>query len=265
MTRAVRAGMFLVISALFVLAAACGSDDTPPDAEFAPRIEVFAPIDVAEVIVADNAESDYLLRVVSGLPNGCAKYDNMHVNVGAAVITVSVMNTIPEDVRVACTLEYGSHDRAVELQGLETATDYEIIINSATNLTFTTEAEPTEGMRSVQARILDFRLELTNSIPLTYDLIMNSGLESSCITRGDANQSRSGGRLFGDLIRINLTNLEDIDATVECTGEFTPYEIRVTLPGNFVIDGEYEILLNFGNVYEFIGGSTVLRIKPPTT
>ena len=265
MTQAVRAGMFLVISALFVLAAACGSDDTPPDAEFAPRIEVFAPIDVAEVIVADNAESDYLLRVVSGLPNGSAKYDNMHVNVGAAVITVSVMNTIPEDVRVACTLEYGSHDRAVELQGLETATDYEIIINSATNLTFTTEAEPTEGMRSVQARILDFRLELTNSIPLTYDLIMNSGLESSCITRGDANQSRSGGRLFGDLIRINLTNLEDVDATVECTGEFTPYETRVTLPGNFVIDGDYEILLNFGNVYEFIGGSTVLRIKPPTT
>ena len=265
MTRAVRAGMFLVISALFVLAAACGGDDTPPDAEFAPRIEVFAPIDVAEVIVKDDGESDYLLRIVSGLPNGCAKYDSVHVNVETGIITVSVMNTIPEDVRVACTEIYGSHDRTVELQGLETATDYEIIINSATSLTFTTEAEPTEGMRSVQARIFDFRLELTNSTPLTYDFIMTSGLESSCITRGDANQSRSGGRLFGDLIRINLTNLENIDSAVKCTGDFTPYETRVTLPGNFVIDGEYEILLDFGNVYQFIGGSTELRIKPPTT
>ena len=265
MNRAGRAGMLLVISTLFVLVAACGSDNRPPDAEFAPRIEVLAPIDVAEVVVTDDAEPDYLLRIVSGLPNGCAKYDNMHVNVGTGVITVSVMNTIPEDFRVACTEIYGSHDRTVELPGLETATDYEIIINSAINLTFITEAEPTEGMRSVQARILDFRLELTNSNPLTYDFIMNSGLESSCITRGDANQSRSGGRLFGDLIRINLTNLEDIDSTVECTGEFTPYETRVTLLGNFVMDGEYEILLNFGNVYEFRGGSTVLRIKPPTS
>jgi hypothetical protein len=265
MNWAVRTGMFLVISALFVLAAACGSDDTPPAAEFAPRIEVLAPIDIAEVVVTDDTEPDYLLRIVSGLPNGCAKYKNTHVSIGTDVITVRVMNTIPEDVRVACTAIYGSHERSIKLLGLETATDYEIIVNSAVDLTFTTEPEPTEGTRSVQARILDFRLEVTNSNPLTYDFIMNSGLESSCITRGEVNQSRSGGRLFGDLIRINLTNLEDIDSTVECTGEFTPYEARVTLPGNFVVDGDYEILLNFGNVYEFKGGLTVMRIKPPTS
>ncbi|MFP6593499.1 MAG: hypothetical protein VB860_00780 [Dehalococcoidia bacterium] len=265
MNRAVRAGMFLVIPVLFVLATACGSDDTPPDAEFAPRIEVLAPIDQAEVVVTGDAEPDYLLRIVSGLPNGCAKYDNTHVRTIGDVITVSVMNTIPEDVRVACTEIYGSHERTVELQGLENATDYEIIVNSAVNLTFSTEAEPTEGTRSVQAEIIDFRLELMNTAPLTYDFIMSSGLESSCITRGEVVQSRSGGRLFGDLIRINLTNLEDIDSTVECTGQFTPYEMRVTLPGSFAVDAEYEILLNFGNVYKFIGGSTELRIQPPTS
>jgi len=265
MNRAVRAGMILVISALFVLAAACGGDDTPPDAEFAPRIEVLAPIDIAEVVVTDDIEPDYLLRIVSGLPSGCAEYANTHVSVGTDVITVRVMNTIPEDVRVACTAIYGSHERSIELLGLETATDYEVTVNNTVNLTFTTEPEPTEGTRSVQARISNFRLEVTNSNPLTYDFIMKSGLESSCITRGEANQSRSGGRLFGDLIRINLTNLENIDSTVECTGEFTPYETRVTLPGNFVVEGEYEIMLNFGNVYEFIGGLTVMRIKPPTS
>lgn len=265
MNRAVRAGMFLVISALFLLAAACGSDDTPPDAEFAPRIEVLAPIDEAEVVVTGDAEPDYLLRIVSGLPNGCAKYDDTHVKTVGDVITVTVMNTIPEDVRVICTAIYGSHERTVELRGLENATDYEIIVNSAVNLTFTTETEPTEGTRSVQARIVDFRLELMNDSPLTYDFIMNSGLESSCITRGEAVKSRSGGRLFADLIRINLTNLENIDSTVECTGGFTSYEARVTLPGNFAVGDEYKILLNFGNQYEFIGGATELKILPPTS
>lgn len=265
MNRAVRAGMFLAISALFVLAAACGSDDTPPDAEFAPRIEVLAPIDIAEVVITDDAVPDYLLRIVSGLPGGCAEYANTLVSVGTDVITVRVMNTIPEDVRVACTAIYGSHERSIELLGLETATDYEITVNNTVNLTFTTEPEPTEGRRSVQARIVDFRLELTNNNPLTYDFFMTSGLESSCIIRGEVVQSRSGGRLFGDLIRINLTNLENIDSTVECTGEFTPYETRVTLPGGFLVGGEYEILLNFGNVYEFIGGSVELRIQPPTS
>ncbi len=265
MNRAVRAGMFLAISALFVLAAACGSDDTPPDAEFAPRIEVLAPIDEAEVVITGDAEPDYLLRIVSGLPNACAKYENTLVNIGSGVITVRVMNTVPEDIRVACAEIYGSHERTVELLGLEKTTDYEIIVNNTINLTFTTEAEPSDGTRSIQARILDFRLELTNSSPLMYEFIMNSGLESSCITRGQVAQSRSGGRLFGDLIRINLTNLEDIDTTVECTGEFTPYEARATLPGNFVVGGEYKILLNFGNQYEFVGGTTELRILPPTS
>jgi hypothetical protein len=38
----------------------------------------------------------------------------------------------------------------------------------------------------------------------------------------------------------------------------------VTLPGVFEKGGEYRILLNFGNRYEFIGGSSALRLLPPT-
>jgi hypothetical protein len=255
--------LILVVSALFVTAAACG-EDAPPDAEFAPRIEVIAPIDEAEVIAVRDPEPRYQLRIVSGLPNSCATHENTRVNIVGNAIVVEVRNTLPADVRVACAEIYGSHEGTVELPGLEPATDYEISINGAVDLTFTTEAKVDDGTRSVLAPITKFRLELTNSDPPEYDFVVDSGLESSCMTRGEVTRTRSGGRLFGNLIHVSLTNVEETDPETECSNDFTPYEARVTLPGVFEKGGEYRILLNFGNRYEFIGGSSALRLLPPT-
>ncbi len=263
MNSALRTGLILVISALFVTAAACG-EDAPPDAEFAPRIEVIAPIDEAEVITVRDPDPGYRLRIVSGLPDSCANHKNPTVNVLGNAIVVEVLNTVPADVRVACAEIYGSHEGTVELPGLEPATDYEISINGAVNLTFTTEALVDDGTRSVLAPIMDFSLELTKVDPPAYDFILNSGLESSCTTRGEVTSTRSGGRLFGNIIHVSLTNVEETDPATECSNDFTPYETRVTLPGVFERNGEYEILLNFGNRYEFIGGATTLRLQPPT-
>ncbi|HCV28144.1 MAG TPA: hypothetical protein QGI07_09245 [Dehalococcoidia bacterium] len=258
-----RTGLLLVISALFVVAMACGSD-APPDAEFAPRIEVMAPIDEAEVVVITDPEHEYQLRIVSGLPNACAEYKETHVKILGNDITVDVRNTIPVDVRVACAEIYGSHERIVELVGLEPSTDYQISVNGAASLSLTTEAALDDGTRSVLAPIMDFRLELTNTSPPAYDFIVNSGLESSCMTQGEAVQTRSGGRLFGNLIRVSLTNIEKVDVATECVRQFTPYEARLTLPGTFETGGDYEILINFDKQYEFKGGATETRLLPPT-
>lgn len=259
MKGAVRAGLIVVIAALSVAAVACGGEDPPPDPEFALRIEVLAPIDEAEVVTVVGPETEYMLRIVSGLPNGCAEYKNTLVNIAGDAVTVDVRNTVPADLRVACAAIYGFEERTVELIGLVPATEYTITINGTVSLTLTTEAAPVQGQRSVHAPLLDSRLELTASSPPAYDLIVGTGVESTCMTRGEVSHSRSGGRLFGNLIRVNVTNIEEIDPLIECSEEFTPYEVRVTLPGAFKPGGKYELLLNLDERYEFIGGATELR------
>lgn len=259
MKRALRAGLIPAIAALFVVASACGGDDAPPDAEFAPRIEVFAPIDEAEVVIVAGPEPEYRLRIVSGLPNSCAEYKNTLVNVVGNTITVDVRNTVPADLRVACAAVYGSEERTVELTGLQPTTDYVITVNAIASLTLTTEAAPVEGQRAVEAPLMNLSLELTRNSPPAYDLVIDTGLESTCMTPGVVDQSRSGGRLFGHLIRVNLTNLEEITPDAECSAEFVPYDVRVTLPGTFELGRNYELTLNLDERYEFTAGSTELR------
>lgn len=259
MKGAVRMRLILGITALFVVAAACGGEAPPPDAEFAPRIEVFAPIDEAEVVIIAGTEAEYGLRIVSGLPDSCARYKNTLVNLVGNTLTVAVRNTVPSDLRVVCDTVYGVEERTVELVGLDPETDYEIIVNGVVTLTLTTEAAPVEGQRSVNAPLVDIRLELTASSPPAYDLILGTGLESTCMTRGTVAQSRSGGRLFGRLIRVNVSNIEETNPAVECSEEFTPYEVRVTLPGKFILGTKYSLELNVSERYEFDAGSTELR------
>ena len=80
MKGAMRAGLILAIAVISV-AAACGGEDAPSDPELALRIEVLAPIDEAEVITVVGPETEYMLRIVSGLPNACAEYKNILVNI----------------------------------------------------------------------------------------------------------------------------------------------------------------------------------------
>ena len=259
MKGAIRAGLIPVAAALLLVVVACGGDDAPPDAEFAPRIEVFAPIDEAEVVTVAGNEPEYRLRIVSGLPNSCAQYKTTLVKVLEGNVTVDVRNTIPADERVVCGEVYGSHERTVDLAGLQPETDYTITVNGAVNLTLTTEAAAVEGQRSVFASIGDFRLEMTRTSPPAYDLVVETAVESTCMTQGDVDQSRLGGRLFGNLIRVNVTNLEEVNPANECADEITPYQVRVTLPGTFTLGEEYELMLNLDERYAFSGGSTELR------
>jgi len=264
MNGALRTGIAIVISTMVLSAVACG-EDAPPDVEFAPRLEVIAPIDEAELITVGGQQSPvYQLRVVSGLPNACASYKNTTVKIVGTDIVVDVRNTLPQDSRVICAAVYGFYERTVDLPGLKPETDYTVTVNDQVQLKLTTEAKLDVGMRSVLATLVDFRLELMNEFPLQYEFVANSGLESSCIAQGEVTQTRSGGRLFGHVLRISLTNLEQIDSTTECIQEFTPYEVRVPLTGDFDPGSDYILQLNFGNQYDFVGGQTNLKLKPPS-
>jgi hypothetical protein len=113
--------LLLLAGATLVLAAACGNarhtgNATPSPSPGAERTVVPAPIDKLEMIVRESAPPQYAVRVLSGLPSGCARFNEARVaSRSGTTITVEVTNTMPSDKTIACTAIYGTHEAIVEL------------------------------------------------------------------------------------------------------------------------------------------------------
>jgi hypothetical protein len=109
-----------------VLAAACGDADSDSDGgSGAPapgatptvdRVRVAAPVDELELIIRESAPPQYAVRIVSGLPNGCAEFDGASITSrNGTTIQLAVANTMPADRNAVCTAIYGTHEEIVEL------------------------------------------------------------------------------------------------------------------------------------------------------
>lgn len=107
----------LVLSAL---AASCDDDDAEdqPTAEptYATKIEE-APIEELEILTLESFPPQYNLRIVSGLPSGCAVFDKAEeTGRSGNTITVRVTNIMPaDDAPVACTAIYGYKETTLGL------------------------------------------------------------------------------------------------------------------------------------------------------
>ena len=96
------------------LAAACNDDDAPPATP--GRIIVDAPIDDLELVIRESDPPQYAIRIVSGLPSGCAEFERAAITTRSETqITIRVTNTMPDDPNVACTAIYGTKESVVEL------------------------------------------------------------------------------------------------------------------------------------------------------
>jgi hypothetical protein len=94
-----------------------------------PRVQVPAPIDSLEVVAI---KGGYQANVVSGLPSGCATFDQLTVSQDEAgrVFVIEVLNLVPApDANVACTQQYGHVDHAVLLEGVESGVTYKVQAN----------------------------------------------------------------------------------------------------------------------------------------
>ena len=71
------------------------------------------------------------LAVVSGLSNGCAKFDDTYgQRVDDSAIVVQVINSVPTDPDVACTEEYSTVENRLALGGrFELGKTYTVNIN----------------------------------------------------------------------------------------------------------------------------------------
>lgn len=127
----------LAAGALALLAAACGDVDDASDgggstpAPDAGRKIVPAPIDELEMIVRESAPPQYAVRVVSGLPNGCAEFNEAKIaGRTGTTIEIEVTNTIPSDPDLICTAIYGTHEEIIELgSDFDSGTDYVVKVN----------------------------------------------------------------------------------------------------------------------------------------
>jgi hypothetical protein len=139
-------GCTLLLSQALLLVACTGANDEPilaqsPEASaVASRKEVHAPIESAEVIVRESAPPQYVLRVLSGLPNGCANFGRIEQSRQGDVLEVTVWNSVPASGDVICTLEYGTTDNSVVLAGeFESGKSYDVRVNGESKTRFTAQ------------------------------------------------------------------------------------------------------------------------------
>ena len=133
---------YALIAALSILAigllgctGADAASGTPADPE---RKSVAAPIELVEVVVEQDTAANYAVRIVSGLPAGCAQFE------GASVtgrdgnrITVSVTNTMPADPETICTMIYRTHTSHVVLGSDFTPGETYVVDVNGTTVEFT--------------------------------------------------------------------------------------------------------------------------------
>ncbi len=122
-------GMAVVLVAVVGLlaAVACGSSATAPVPTQPPPTEppvqanpppeepatvaVPAPIEDATVMTPEEPGGEYVLKITSGLPNGCAKFNGYTVERDFNRFLVEVTNLMPAPGEfIACTEIYGLHE-----------------------------------------------------------------------------------------------------------------------------------------------------------
>jgi inhibitor of cysteine peptidase len=89
---------------------------TDPRDEDALRF-VLAPIDDTELIILEIFPVQYRVRIVSGLPSGCAKFESwdLQSDLEAGTFRIQVLNSVPADPEIACTAIYGMIENTVPL------------------------------------------------------------------------------------------------------------------------------------------------------
>ena len=131
MKRAVLAAVLSVTALLIVgaaaLASARGGLDPAPG-----RVTVPAPIDSVDVLIRESAPPQVSVKVLAGLPGGCAQRDSHSVSRSGDTFTVTVLNSMPAGNAI-CTMIYGTYELSIDLgRELVPGTTYTVRVNDKT-------------------------------------------------------------------------------------------------------------------------------------
>ena len=142
MKRLLTALCLMGLTALALVAAACGddreaNDDAPAPVATPGRVTVDAPIDELELIIRESFPPQYAVRIVSGIPSGCAAFEKAELTgTSGTTFTIKVTNTEINDPNAVCTAIYGMQESIIELgSDLVSGTEYTVDVNDK-SLTF---------------------------------------------------------------------------------------------------------------------------------
>jgi hypothetical protein len=212
-----------------------------PPPEEPTTVVVPAPIDVAAVVAPATPGGEYTLNISSGLPSGCAQFDEIRVERDGNEFVVDVTNLMPNPNQpIACTAIYGYHESEVTLgSGLTAGDRYSITINGDLAISFVAQDE--RGLAMVKKVSPIEQIEVTEGEDgYLLSNVSRLPLGSSC--------SRFNGyeinRRFTDRIEVTVTHLEVAERNVPCTDDLPAVSTEILLGDGFDSGRTYTVSVN---------------------
>ncbi|MBM3945248.1 MAG: hypothetical protein FJ317_07170 [SAR202 cluster bacterium] len=250
-----------IVAALLValLAAACTAAPaaspspvpTQPSGEGTPQVnpsptpqpmereEVAAPIESVDVVRLPGG--GYSLKIVSGLPSGCAAFKDAVLVRDGDTLNVSVINTMPVGV-VACTMIYGYHETDIALDGLTPGGKYTVAVNGSVTNAFTVlndERPMTIGVSpvwSAEVRHADgaYTLVVVSTLPLGSSCSKVNGFD--IVSR------------YNNRFEVNVTHYRidesKMDGPVACTADLPIVSTEIPLGSGLNAGEHYDVAVN---------------------
>ena len=209
------------------------TDPAPADPvdDEAKLVDVPAPIEEVKVKVSDSIPTLYTIRIVSGLPGGCARFNEYITSILGDTISVTVTNSVPAEP-VPCTTIYGQHQGEIDLGAdLVAGETYTVLVNGTVTSSFTVSSEQTLDMIEVQSPIEVVEVEFRNSNPYEYGLVVVSRLPlgSSCSRFNEFDVLRPAG----GIIQVTVTHFEITAQNVPCTTDLPAVVTEIPLGSDF--------------------------------
>ncbi len=247
----------LMVMVVALLAVACGSSPTAtpvsqplptakpiegnPPPEEPPPVEVAAPIEDATVVAPDAVGGDYILKITSGLPNGCAEFNAYELVQNGNGYTVAVKNLMPHpSLEVACTEIYGSHEGQLIIgSGLVAGETYTVTVNEDLIISFNALGAEGLGMVEKDSPVEDVEVSGSGD-NYTLTVVSRLPLGSSC--------SKFNGyqinRRFSDRVEVTVTHMEVTAENVPCTADLPVVNTEIPLGDDFESGRKYTVSVN---------------------
>ena len=264
--------VLVAIAALAAFVIACGTDETPlvkdpgtgsdgvgaqpvetpvgdneplPD-DMYDTVDELAPIESVQILVLESYPEQFVVQIVSGIPNGCASYSHTEVSQDGTDIYISVYNSVPAPDQlafIACAAIYGIREESVSLgSDFERGTVFSVHVNDHPAVTFETGSAPIgeigeplppyedPGFVVEPAPVEGIEIVITEEGgATTYTANVLIGLSNGCKEAIEPNVVRSSKNVFdvypvvksptGDVMCIEVYQIEPVEVVLGTIGE----------------------------------------------
>tara|TARA_Y100000588_G_scaffold106222_1_gene116181 strand:- start:2073 stop:3509 length:1437 start_codon:yes stop_codon:yes gene_type:complete len=265
--------MTLLVMAIALLAAvACGDNGngragTQPPVNSTPiksappaMVQTPAPIEDLAVVPPETVDGEYVLKITSGLPNGCAVFDGIKSEPAGDGFNVSVTNLMPAPGElIACTEIYGYHESEIGLgSGLIPGEEYTVAVNDDLTYVFTPRGAADLAMVEKESSVESIEVvEGDGGFVLAVVSRLPKG--SSC-SRSNAYQVN---RRFEGQVEVKITHAEVTESNIPCTADLPVLVTEIPLGGDYTGDKPFVVAVNGGGeTFPKDGPATVETLAP---